>query len=246
MKSSSRIISFQIAFISEIMNLSLIDSTYEHIIKYLISNLRFVISKITTSYLDMKESFIKSLKFITNFIIVKEFCEIARNVTSSKKWKRDMSKIITETAIYFLILNKRSKVNITMKYSDVTNVISSYHYVTIHDFRISEKNVLFCIKMITLSRRKKIATRMTQSYVIWKYHAHISYYRKCHRYVKNRIIWKKRLMKEALRISKIQWLVSIDTMKKLLSMFTKSSDDCRTLVETENIRWNDEVVESVD
>jgi hypothetical protein len=116
--------------------------SFERIIKYLISNLRFVISEITTSYSNMKKSSIKSLKSIINLTIVKKFCEIVRNITFSKKWKKDISKIIAEIAIYLLILNKRSKMNLTMRYSNVENVISSYHYVTVHDFRISKKT--FC------------------------------------------------------------------------------------------------------
>jgi hypothetical protein len=224
----------------------LIDSAYEHIIKYLISSLRFFISDEVTACFIMNESFVKSLKSITNLAIVKKFCEIARHITFNKKWRKSIFKIIAKTAIYLLILNKRSKMNITMRYSNVMNLIFSYHYVIIHDSRISKKNVLFCIKMITSLRRKRIATLMTQSHAIWKYHAHSSYYRKCHRYVRSRIAWEKLLVRQALHISKIQWFEDITSVKRLLSISMKSSDDCKTLIETENIRWNNEVVENVD
>ncbi len=175
MKSFSfKVTSSQIIFISKIMNLSLIDFEHEHIIKYLISSLRFVISENIISYSNTNESLIKSTKLITNLNIVKTFCEIARDITVSKRWKNDKFKIITSIATFLLMMNKKFKMNFIMKYSNIKNMISSYSYVTIHEFTITKENILFCSIMITSLNRRRIATWMTQNHIIWKYHAHIS------------------------------------------------------------------------
>jgi hypothetical protein len=139
------------------------------------------------------------------------------------------------------MLNRKSKADIILKYSNIEDVISLYHYVTVHDSRIFERNILFSSIMTTSSERRRIATQMTKEHIIWKYQAHIDYRKQCRRYAQRRMAWEKQLVKATLQISEICWSTGIAAVKGLLSIPLDISRDCQELVETDDIGCIDRV-----
>jgi hypothetical protein len=70
------------------------------------------------------------------------------------------------------------------------NLTPSYHYVTTHDSRIAEEQILFCESMATSRERANIAVRMAIDHHLWKKKAHAKYNRKCCLYIAIRVAWE--------------------------------------------------------
>jgi hypothetical protein len=124
-------------------------------IKYLNQDLRFIIFDFITIYFDIDELSISSSKSETNLAIVKRFCDLAKNSIMIKKWKNDKFKVVIEIFVYLLVLNKKNRVDYIVKNSE-SNLISSFHYVTFHEFRISEEFILFYERMSIFNEKANV------------------------------------------------------------------------------------------
>jgi hypothetical protein len=158
---------------------------YGHSIRYLNPGLRFIIPDVTTSHPDVDEPPLVPVEPETNIANIKRFCGLARNTTANKKWKTENSKIVAGTAVYLLVLDTKKSYGYTTK--NPPKVTPSYHYVTTHDSRIAEEQILSCESMATSSERANIAVRMAIDHHLWKKKAQAKYSRKCCLYIAMRV-----------------------------------------------------------
>jgi hypothetical protein len=208
----------------------------DYFIKYLDVNTHFFISKNTTSFFNICESSIRSIKFTSNVQMMKRFCELIKDFAINKKWiKSKKFQITIKQSMFLLILNRKIK-NVdytTLNLSIMTTFV--FHFVIIHEWRITQNKVWFTRNMFTAQNRANATKIIAKEHFQWKIQIHTQYKKQCRRYVKQRILWKIQLMKKAFEVSKIIWSIDINNKNKLsLLKNVKIFTNCRTLIEVEN------------
>jgi hypothetical protein len=233
------ILTFDLSSFKDIMNASIM----KHSIRYLNQNLRFFISNFVSDYSDIDESSFSSMKSSTNLAIIKRFSDITRDTAMIKKWKIDKFKIVIEISIYMLVLNKKNRIDYTVKNSNHIIFMLSFHYLIAHESRIFEKFILFSKRMSMLIEKTNIVIQMTIDHFLWKQQTHLKYKRRCRKYFATKMIWKILMIEKMRKISKILWSQfdkSIDELLQII-MNLNISSNCRSLVKVEesdeNWQW---------
>jgi hypothetical protein len=213
-----------------------ISRIYDYFIKYLNVNTHFFISKNTTSFSNICESSIRSIKSTSNVQMMKRFCELIKDFAINKRWiKFKKFRVTAEQAMFLLVLNKKIKDvdYTTLNLSIVTTLV--FHFVTIHESRIAQNKVWFTRNMFTTQNRVNATKIMTKKHLQWKIQVHTQYKEQCRRYVKQRILWEIQLMKKALEVSNIIWSIDMSNENRLsLLRNVKISTNCKALIEVEN------------
>jgi hypothetical protein len=208
----------------------------DYFIKYLDVNTHFFILKNTTSFSNICESSIRSIKSTSNVQMMKKFCELIKDFAINKKWiKSKKFRITAEQSMFLLVLNKKIREidYTTLNLSIVTTFV--FHFVTIHESRIAQNKVWFTRNMFTTQSRMNAIEIMTKEHLQWKIQIHTQYKKQCRRYVKQKILWEIQLMKKAFEVSNIIWSIDMSNESRLsLLRNVKISTDCRALIEVEN------------
>jgi hypothetical protein len=179
------------------------------IIKYLHSCARFVLKNSARSF-SMSNSSTKFVKSVSNIKITRIFCDIIKNSTKNKKWKKEHHKIVVKNFAFFLFLDKKSSSNMNIEQKNSKNVF--YHYTNSFDSRINHNKVWFIETLNISKKRFRKAQKTVKTYMQWKMQLFKEYEKDCRIYLKNRIAWKYHLMQQVLDISDLIW--SIDYSKK--------------------------------
>jgi hypothetical protein len=189
------------------MKLKMNEKTYhvDMIIKHLHSCARFFLrnSKIN---LFITKSFVKFTKFMINKTLTRIFCEIVRDVTENKTWKKSEHKILIEKSTYLLFLNKKTFDNYDFIIADSNNMQkSNFHYTNSFESRINRDLIWFTEELVTSKIRFRKTIECAKRYLFWKIQKHTKYREKCSIYIDKRITWKYLLLTKVLEISDIEW-----------------------------------------
>jgi hypothetical protein len=217
------------------------DIILEYFVRYLDSTAHFFISKSSIACLNIEKSFTRSTKSTINVNIIKTFCDLIKNSVINKRWRKTRKfRITAEQSIYFLFLDKKFKNNedyimINSATFDI-NATLNFHFVTTLGSRISQNKILFIRKMSTVKKRTEAVIAMTIAHYHWKIQTHTLYKDECRKYINRRIQWEIHLVKETFKISNILWLITAIESKRLnWSKFLNISEDCRSLIEVEEV-----------
>ncbi len=209
----------------------------DYFIKYLDVNTHFFISKNTTTFFNVDESSVRSVKSTSNVQMMKKFCDLIKDFAINKRWiKSKKFRITADQSIFLLMLNRKIKnidyttLNLSMKMT-----ILVFHFVTIHESRIAQNKVWFTRSMFTTQDKMNATKMIAKEHLQWKIQIHTQYKKQCRKYVKQRILWEIQLMKKALEVSNIIWSIDMSNESRLsLLRNVKISADCRALIEVEN------------
>jgi hypothetical protein len=209
----------------------------DYFIKYLNLNTHFFISKNTTTFSDIDESSMRSIKSTNNVQMMKRFCDLIKDFAINKRWiKSKKFRITARQSIFLLILNKKIKnINYTTLNLSIEMSTFVYHFVIIHESRIAQDKVWFTRNMSTSQNRVNAAEMIAKEHLQWKIQVHAQYKKQCRRYVKQRIRWKMQLVKKTLEVTNIIWLSDMSNENRLnLLRNVKISANCRALIEVED------------
>ena len=184
----------------------------KHIIKYLNSLIRFIITENVKLEFVVKSLSTKFKKSDINTKIVKIYVEIVKNIVFNKIWRKTkFYKKIAKFNVYLQLLNKKfnRKVDWTI-HDEIYDDTSKFHYIDQYESRIDEENIWFCQKMLKKKHRTKTAKNAARRHVTWKVQAHTTYKDDCWRYVKQRMLWKFNLVQETLKTSEITWSKNLE------------------------------------
>ncbi len=209
----------------------------DYFIKYLDVNTHFFISKNTTTFLNIDESSVWSVKSTSNVQMMKKFCDLVRDSAINKRWiKSKKFRITAEQSIFLLVLDRKIKnVDYTTLNLSTKMTIFVFHFVIIHESRIAQNKVWFTRSMFTAQDRANATKKIAKEHLQWKIQVHTQYKKQCRRYVKQRILWKIQLMKKAFEILNIIWSSDMSNESRLnLLKNVKISTNCRALMKVEN------------
>ena len=190
----------------------------EHIIKYLNSLMRFIITKNVEFEFVVRSFSQKFKKSDINIEIVKIYVEIVKDTVFNKIWRK--TKFYREIAkfnVYLQLLNKKfnRKVDWTI-HDEIYDDTSKFHYIDQYESRISEENIWFCQKMLKKKHRTKTAKDAARRHVTWKIQVHTTYKDDCRRYVKQKMLWEFNLVQETLKTSEITWSKNLEQSEILV------------------------------
>ncbi len=223
----------------KVKNITINEKIYhvEYTIKYLHSCARFVLENLFTSLFIFNSSN-KSSKLITNEKLIKIFCEIVKDATQNKIWKKDHHKIVIENFAFILLLNKKSIDDLTQENFSVTRD-NFYHYTNVFESRITQDKIWFTKNLSTSKKRFQRVQETAKIHHTWKIQSRKNYQNVCRMYLEKRIEWKYDLVKQTLNISELKWFIAYDK-KKILRI--AHSFKINSSIDVENVVKKDDFV----
>jgi hypothetical protein len=185
---------------------------------------------------------IKSIKLIINKDLTRIFCDVVKNTTKNKIWKREHHKVIVENFAFLLLLNKKNSEKLNFIIANFHALIEEvqYHYTNAYESKILHDKVWFIEKFNTVQKKFKRAQNDVKIHWLWKIHNHQKYRKACAVYIKNWIDWEYKIIQKALKISDLTWSITYDK-KKVLRVAHSSkiiqSDDLRNAVKMNEFIW---------
>ena len=220
----------------------------EFIIRYLHSVAKFETISFAISSISISLSFVKSINLLSNSSIIKTAVDIARDSVKLKHWKRTkrkfaISKFVTEDFVFLSIFDKKiSKIDWAAKISFSMNK-QSYHFIDCFESIISKNSVWYFKEFFDRKNRNKLVNDMRERHRIWKIDSAIVYKVKYKRYVSDRLIFERNLLKKTLNhYEMFHW--SITFSKKTILYLTNSKQiyekfilkaDARILIERKDL-----------
>jgi hypothetical protein len=133
----------------------------DNMIKYLHSHVKFYIDDdVNAKYsLNIDSSSRKSMKSTTNADIFRLFCEMIKNETENKRWKRTkrVYKVRAKNACYLTLLDKKSRKKNTL----------DYHLTDKYESRIAASKIWFTRDMI-ICQNDDFETIKKKKNTFWK------------------------------------------------------------------------------
>ncbi len=189
----------------------------DNMIKYLHSHVRFYIDDVSTKYsLNIDSSSRKSMRSTTNAEILKLFCDIIKNETKNKRWKKtkQMYKVRAKNSCYLTLLDKKSRKKNTL----------DYHLTNKYESRITSFMIWFNHEMIIAAQRKKEMRKIHKRHENWKTSVMKTYFKECELYVLERRDWKFNAVLKTWEKFEIFWLTTISSFENLVKLASTNSD----------------------
>jgi hypothetical protein len=188
-----------------------------NMIKYLHSHVRFYIDDVSTKYsLNIHSSLRKSMKSTTNANILKLFCEITKNETKNKRWKKtkQVYKVRAKNACYLILLDIKSRKKNTL----------DYHLTNKYESRIALFKMWFIHEMIIAVQRNKEMRKIHKKHEDWKTNVMKTYFREFELYVLEKKDWKLNAILKIWEKLEIFWSTTISSFENLVKLASTNSD----------------------
>ncbi len=189
----------------------------DNMIKYLHSHVKFYIDDVNTKYsLNIDSSFKKSMRSTTNADILKLFCDIVKNETKNKRWKKtkQVYKVRARNVCYLTLLDKKSRKKNTF----------DYHITNKYKSRIASFMIWFNHEMIIAAQRKKEMRKIHKKHEDWKTNVMKTYFKECELYVLEKKDWKFNAILKTWRKLEIFWSTTISSFENLMKLASTNSD----------------------
>ncbi len=187
-----------------------------NMIKDLHSHVKFYIENLSTKYsLNIDSSSRKSIKSTTNANILKLFCEITKNETENKRWKRikRVYKVRAENAFYLILLDKKSRKKNTL----------DYYLTNKYESRITTSKVWFTRDMFIAAQKNKEMRKIHKKHEKWKKIVMKAYFKECEIYMLERKDWKFNAILKTWKKSEVFWSITISTFDNLVELTSTNS-----------------------
>ena len=232
----------------EIIELNRDSAMIGFIIRYLHSVAKFETLSFAISSISISLSFVKSINLFSNSSIIRTAVDIARDSVKLKHWKGTkrkfaISRLVAEGFVFLSIFDKKiSEIDWAAKISSSMNK-QSYHFIDCFESIISKNSVWYFKEFFDKKNRNKLVNDMRKRHRIWKIDSAIVYKMKCKKYVSDKLIFERDLLKKTLNhYEMFHW--SITLSKKTILYLTNSKQiyekfileaDARILIEREDL-----------